>query len=291
MRNKRAATMRRRSRLSLLCVAAAAACAWSVLVAQAAESVVIPNFWDPRARADKPDLGSLRVIRFLTDDEYPPLHFADADGSPTGFSVDLARAACEKLQVACTIQTRRFDTLLDGLAERRGDAIAAAIPITAALRERFSTTRPYHRMPARFAVRKEGAPPEPSAAALANRSVAVVGGSAHEAYLTTFFPQANRRTHSDIAAARTALRRGEADYLFADGMTLAIWLGGSDAGGCCVFAGGPYLSVRHFGEGIGFIVRREDEALRRALDFALQKLWDDGVYSELYLRYFPISFY
>ena len=51
------------------------------------------------------------------------------------------------------------------------------------------------------------------------------------------------------------------------------------------------MSIRYFGEGIGFIVRREDEALRRALDFALQKLWDDGVYTELYLRYFPVSFY
>lgn len=262
-----------------------------VSLASAADSVVIPNFWDPRARADKPDLGSIRVIRFLTDDEYPPLHFADADGNPTGFSVDLARAACGKLGVACTIQIRRFDTLLDSLAERRGDAIAAAIPITVQLRDRFSVTRPYHRTPARFVVRTDAALPEPSADNLAGRTTGVVAGTAHEAYLATFFPRAERKTYSDLPAARAALRRGDIDYLFGDGMTLALWLGGTDAAQCCVFAGGPYLSMHYFSEGIGFIVRREDETLRRALDYALQKLWDDGVYAELYLRYFPTSFY
>ena len=56
-----------------------------------------------------------------------------------------------------------------------------------------------------------------------------------------------------------------------------------------MLTGGPYLESRFFGEGIGFVVRREDENLRRAFDFALQRLWDEGKYAELYLRFFPIS--
>jgi polar amino acid transport system substrate-binding protein len=268
-----------------LAMAVLAGAAW------AAENVFIPNFWDPGARPERPDLSAVRVIRFLTDDEYPPMHFARGDGTPTGFSVDLAQAACDKLAVACTIQVRRFETLLEALAEGRGDAIAAAIPTTAQLRERFAVTNPYHRMPARFAARKGASLPEPSPTSLAGRSVGVVGNSAHEAYLGDFFPKADRRRFIDFAAARAALRRGEIDYLFADGLTLALWLGGVDAAECCAFTGGPYLSIRYFGEGVGFVVRREDEALRRALDYALQKLWDDGVYTELYLRYFPLSFY
>ena len=57
--------------------------------------------------------------------------------------------------------------------------------------------------------------------------------------------------------------------------------------GCCEFAGGPYLESRFFGEGIGFIIRKDDETLRRAFDFALQQLWKEGKYAELYLRFFP----
>jgi polar amino acid transport system substrate-binding protein len=31
--------------------------------------------------------------------------------------------------------------------------------------------------------------------------------------------------------------------------------------------------------------------LKRAIDSALESLYDKGVYAELYLRYFPVGFY
>lgn len=72
-------------------------------------------------------------------------------------------------------------------------------------------------------------------------------------------------------------------------MALALWIGGTEAAGCCAFSGGDYLENRYFGEGIGFVTRKEDEALARALDDALQRLWDEGKYAELYLRFFPVG--
>ncbi len=254
-----------------------------------AQDVAIPNLWDPRARQERPDLSGLRTVRFLTDDDFPPLHFVGPDGAPTGFSVELARAACERLGITCTIQARRFDTLADALSEARGDVIAAAMPITPALRRRFSVTLPYFRFPARFAARADKAQPEPNPRALDGRTVAVVQGTAHEAYLKTFFARATVRGFDDLFAAEGAVRRGEADYVFGDGLGLSLWLGGTDAAGCCGFIGRPYIESRFFGEGIGFIVRKDDELLRRAFDHALQRLWDEGKYAELYLRFFPVS--
>jgi polar amino acid transport system substrate-binding protein len=254
-----------------------------------AEDVAIPNFWDPRARQERPDLTGLRTVRFLTDDEFPPLHFAGPDGGLTGFSVELARAACERLAITCSVQARRFDTLLDSLAEGRGDVVAAAIPITADLRRRFGVTLPYFRTPARFATLKDRSLPEPNARDLDGHSVGVVGGTAHQAFLTTFFPRASTKTFSDLASASAAARRGEVDYIFGDGLGLALWIGGADAADCCRLTGGSYLESRFFGEGIGFVIRREDETLRRAFEFALQRLWDEGKYAELYLRFFPVS--
>jgi polar amino acid transport system substrate-binding protein len=257
--------------------------------ASLAQGVQIPNFWDPRARIERPDLTGFRTVRFLVDDEFPPLHFSAFDGAPTGFSVELARAACERLSLACTVQVRRFDTLLDALAERNGDVVAAAIPITAALRQRFSVTAPYFKIPGRFAARKDRALAEPRGRTLQGRSVAVVQGTAHEAFLKLLVPGAELRSLPDLASAEAALRAGEVDYVFADGLSLALWLGGSTGSECCRFLGGPFLESRFFGEGIGFIVRPEDEVLRRALDHALQRLWDEGKYAELYLRFFPVS--
>ncbi|GAA0265072.1 Membrane-bound lytic murein transglycosylase F [Methylorubrum aminovorans] len=253
-------------------------------------SVAIPNFWNPRARGERveaPQTG--RAVRFMTDDEFPPLHFAGPDGMPTGFAVELARAVCDRLTITCTVQARRFDTLLDALADKQGDVVAAAVPLTAGLRARFLATRPYFRWPARFVARKDRGLPAPSASALAGRSVGIVEGSAHEAYLKAYFPKATGKTFTDLSAAESALKRGEVEYLFADGLSLALWLNGQEAEGCCAYSGGDYLENRYFGEGIGFVTRTEDAALARALDDALQRVWDDGKYAELYLRFFPVS--
>jgi polar amino acid transport system substrate-binding protein len=254
-----------------------------------AQTVAIPNLWDPRARQERPDLSGLRAVRFLTEDDFPPLHFSGPDGTPTGFAVELARAACERLSVTCTIQARRFDTLADALSEGRGDVIAAAMPITPELRRRFSVTLPYFRFPARFAARVDKGQPEPTPRALEGRSVGVASGTAHEAYLKAFFTRASVRGFGDLQSAEAALRRGEIDYVFGDGLGLSLWIGGTDAAGCCGFIGGPYLESRFFGEGIALVVRKEDEILRRAFDHALQRLWDEGKYAELYLRFFPVS--
>lgn len=257
----------------------------------AAEDVAIPNFWDPKAQLERPDLTGLRPIRFLVDDDFPPLHFAGLDGNPTGFSVELARAVCERLAIACTVQVRRFDTLLDALADRQGDVVAAAIPITASIRQRFAVTGPYFKIPARFAVRKDRNLPPPDAKALNGKTVGVLGGTAHEAYAKAFMPGAVLKPFADLAEAQGALKDGQVDYLFADGLGLALWIGGEASDGCCDFTGGPYLESRFFGEGVGFIVRQDEENLRRAFDYALQQLWKDGKYAELYLRFFPVGIF
>ena len=280
--------MRSAASRRLWCMAAAVLAVVSASLASA-QGVAIPNFWDPRATLDRPDVPTSRTVRFLTDDEFPPLHFAGPDGVPTGFTVELARAACERLGLPCTVQVRRFDTLLDALAEGRGDVVVAAIPTTATLRQRFTTTRPYFRTPARFAVRRDRKAPEPDPKALEGRTVAVAAGTAHEAFLKTFFPLATAKPLAEVAAVQAALRDGEADYAFGDGLSLAVWIGGTQSGDCCTFAGGPYLESRFFGEGIAFVLRNEDENLRRAFDFALQRLRDEGKYAEIYLRFFPVG--
>ncbi len=255
--------------------------------AQDAPRVAIPNFWDPRIRLDRPEPGPPRVVRFLTDDDYPPFHFAGPDGALTGFSVELARAVCDKLAWTCTIQPRRFDTLLDSLGEGRGDVLAAAMNLTPAIRERVAASHLYFRAPARFVTTRGNARPELDGEALQGRRVAVVSGTAHQAFIERLMPFVQRREAGNLNAAVAALRSGEAEYVFGDGTALSLLIAAS--GGELAFSGGPYLESRYFGEGIAFLTRKDDPALQRAVDYALQSLWDDGTYARLYLRFFPVS--
>lgn len=256
--------------------------------AAAAQSVTVPNFWDPRIRLDRPEPGPPRVVRFLTDDDYPPLHFTAPDGTLTGFSVELARAVCEKLMWTCTVQARRFDTLLDSLAEARGDVLAAAMSVTPQIRTRFAASHLYFRSPARFVTTRGNARAELDTASLQGKRVAVVAGSAHQAFLERLMPFAQRREAPDLNAAVAALRSGDAEYVFGDGVALALLLA-SRGGNELAFSGGPYLESRYFGEGVSFLMRKDDAVLVRAIDYALQTLWEDGTYARLYLRFFPVS--
>ena len=115
--------------------------------------------------------------------------------------------------------------------------------------------------------------------------------SAHAKYLALFFPKAKSKAYDDFAALHRALKAGEIDLAFADGLTLSVWLGGEDAGDCCGFRGGPFLESRYFGEGVGIALRKEDAGLRQALDYALAQVWASGRYAEIFRKYFPLSFY
>ena len=253
--------------------------------------VAAPSFWDPGLQLERPNMSGLRAMRFLTDDDYPPLNFALVDGSLAGFNVDLARAVCEELQVGCTIQARRWDTIVDSLLDDKGDAIVASIAATPATRAKIDFTQPYYRTPARFVMRRDSNLFDVGPAALSGKKIGVVAGSAHKAFLDAFFPGVIEKTYPDTATLREALRSGSIDALFGDGLSLAVWLGGASSDECCVFRGGPFTESRFFGEGIGIAVRKEDTELRRALDWALARLAARGVYAELYLKHFPIGFY
>jgi polar amino acid transport system substrate-binding protein len=256
---------------------------------QGAAGVTVPGFWDPKRRLDRPALLPTVVIRFLTETDYPPFNYAGPDGGPAGLNIDLARMICEELKVACTVQARRFDTLLNALAENRGDAVIASVAASPDTRRRADFTDPYYRAAARFVARRDTDIQEVLPERLEGKKVGVVAGTAHEAYLRTFFTEVEVRPYPSPEATRQALRAGEIDLLFGDGIQLAFWLNGSDSGGCCAFRGGPFIESRYFGEGIGIAIRPGNETLRHALNWALFRLWETGQFTDLWLRYFPIS--
>jgi len=251
--------------------------------------VRVPGFWDPRRRPEKPDLSRISVIRFLTETDYPPFNFAGLDGNPQGFNIDLARMLCEELKLACTVQMRRFETLIPALNGSQGDAVIASLAATVEMRARVDFTDSYYRTPARFVAKRDSPLEDPLPERLEGKKVAVVAGTAHEAYLKALFTEVEVRPYPSADEARLALRRGDVDLLFGDAISLAFWLNGSDSENCCAFRGGPYIDSRYFGEGIGIAVKKGNDTIRLALNWALFRVWEQGRFTDLWLRYFPIS--
>ena len=92
-------------------------------------------------------MSRVSVIRFVTETDYPPFNFAAPDGNPQGFNIELARMMCDELKIACTVQMRRFETLVPALNANQADAAIASIATTPEMRTKVDFSDPYYRRP------------------------------------------------------------------------------------------------------------------------------------------------
>ncbi len=258
-----------------------------------AEEAAIPAYWDEKERLPKPDMSAVGRLRFLTTIDFPPFNFLDTDGRLTGFHVELARAICRELGIVprCQIQGLPWDELDAAMEAGQGEALIAGTAVTAQNRARYAFSRPYLAFPARFAVPRASAMDKTATLDVEGKRIGVVARSAHEAMLRRYFPQARPITYSRADWLQDDLREGKLDGAFGDGMQLSFWLAGANAGHCCRFAGGPYIAPEFLGHGLSIAVRQQDAALARAFDYALREIGVKGIFAELYLKYFPVSFY
>ena len=251
-----------------------------------------PRLFDPSNRLTRPDLSGLPRLRFLTTLDFPPFNFADNSGRAAGFNIDIARAICRELEIEakCELQAMPWDELdvtLDGM---RGEAIIAGHRITSALRAERDLSAPYFRFPARFTARTDFDIERPDMSSIAlRRRVAVVEGSAHAAMLEAWFPDARAVPMRDMEAAYQALRDGDVSLLFGDGVAIAFWLASTASDACCRFVSGPFMSDHFLSPGMAIVMRQNSAGLSQAMDHALSKIEENGVYQEIYDRYFPLS--
>lgn len=260
----------------------------SLLASGMAGAQHLPNHVDPTAREIAPNLASVPSIRFLITADYPPFNYRDAKGELVGFNVDLARAICTELAVACTLQAWPWEQAANALADNQGDALLAGLALTPENGKRFDFSNIYLAFPGRFVTRKSdvnGFDP----ASLAGKTVAVRRGATHDAFLERYLPQAVRLEFDTEIDALAALDKGEAFAYFGDALRASFWL--NQAGDCCAFAGEPYFRPDLFGEGLAAAVPAGHDTVRLAIDAALVRLERKGVFDELYLRWFPVGFY
>lgn len=248
--------------------------------------------FDKREHRAAPDIGNLPRIRFLTTLDFPPFDFLDGEGRLSGFNVDLARELCDSLGVSarCQIQAMPFAELQPALENRLGDAIIAGVAVTPELRDKFDFSRPYLQLSARFLARKATAGDPVTSEALAKSKVGVINNTSHQAMLKAYFPSLVPKAFDTRGAMLDALKTGEVDTVFGEGLSLAFWAASADAAGCCALRGGPYYSRAFLGEGLT-IMTRKGEPLTAAFDHGLLELARNGQLSELFVKYFPPGLY
>ena len=260
----------------------------ALLIFAPAIAQIIPNHADPSARAQLPDSSAVPAIRFLTTTDFPPFNFRDPTGDLVGFNVDLARAICDELAVVCTIQPWPWEQAEDALVSNQGDALIGGVALDFESAKNLDFSSVYLTFPARFVVHKANLgsfdPDMPQGAVIAVRA-----GSRHAVFAQRFLPGTELLESETELEALDAVLKGKAVVYFGDAMRAAFWLNINHE--CCDFLGDAYFRPDYFGEGLAIAVPAGRDAIRVAIDAALSRLQKKGKFDELYLRWFPISFY
>tara|TARA_R110002020_G_scaffold178334_4_gene371323 strand:+ start:4595 stop:5392 length:798 start_codon:yes stop_codon:yes gene_type:complete len=260
----------------------------ALALAAPALAQVLPYHADPSAREILPGASAVPAIRFLTTADFPPFNFRDSGGELIGFNVDLAKAICQEVNVACTIQAWPWAQAADALSDNQGDALIAGLEISPANGELFDFSATYMALPGRFVTRQaDMAAFDPDK--LAGRTVAVRRGSVHETFMQRYLPAVSLQVFDTELEGLEALKAEDVEVFFGDGMRAAFWI--NDNLECCGFAGGAYFRPALFGEGLAIALPAGHDGVRHAIDWALVRLKDNGVLDELYLRWFPVGFY
>lgn len=259
-----------------------------MLGAPAAYGQALPNHIDPNAREQAPNLTAVPTIRFLTTADFPPFNFRDDKGELIGFNVDLARSLCDQLGITCTIQAWPWEQAGRALEDNQGDALIAGMALTPENGALFDFSSIYLALPGRFVLRLADAQGfDPTR--LDGKAIAVRRGSTHAEFVRRYLPNAKLTAFDSEPAALDALRAEQVDAYFGDAMRASFWL--NEHTDCCDFAGAPYFRPDLFGEGFAVAVPAGHDAVRLAIDYGLGKLKQSGRLDELYLRWFPVSFY
>ena len=244
-------------------------------------------------------------IRIGTEGAYPPWNSKDASGNLIGFEVDLAKELCAIMKHECTIVEQDWDGMIPGLIMRKFDAIMAGMSITDERMKTINFSQGYADEVASLAVMKgsdlEGMD-TPKAinlstgggdvkkalktltAALAGKTIGVQTATIHQNFLESGdVGSVKVRTYKTQDEVNLDLAAGRIDAALAAAVAFTDY---AEKSGKSVVLVGPTFSGGAFGNGVGVGIRKDDTALLKDFNKAIDQARKSGKISELAIKWF-----
>jgi polar amino acid transport system substrate-binding protein len=229
-------------------------------------------------------------VRIGVDATYPPFEFTGADGQIQGFSIEIAQALCERMQVECEFMNQAWEGIIPALQANKFDAIVSSMSITEERKQQVDFTEKYYNTPPALAVPKDsdvkGVTPED----LAGKTIGAQVSTTHANYVQEKYPESELKAYPSPDEYKLDLASGRLDAAMDDSVVLSQWLETED-GACCRLLGTVESDPVIHGEGAGIAIRKEDTALRDMFNKALAEIRADGTYQKINEKYFPFDVY
>ncbi len=231
-----------------------------------------------------------KKVRMGTEGAYPPFNYTTADGTLTGFDVEIGKALCDELKLECTWATQDWDGIIPGLIAGKYDTIIASMSITPERLEKISFSKKYYNTPPGIAVRKDSELSEASPGGLKGVRLGAQGSTTHSQFAEEILNGSDVALYPTSEEYKLDLENGRVDAVVDDVMVLTEWVE-SDQGSCCKVLGTMKSIERIHGPGAGIGVRKGDEDLAALFTKGIAALRANGKYKEINDKYFKFDVY
>jgi len=229
-------------------------------------------------------------IRIGVEGAYPPFSQTEADGSVTGFDIDIANALCEEMNAKCTLVKQDWDGIIPALLSRKFDAIIATMDITEERKKKVGFTDKYQHIPARFAALK-GTDYQATDEFMKGKRIGVQRATSMDLYISDNFPSAKIKRYGTFDEAYLDLKAGRVDYVIADSASISDGLLAKEGGDKFEFVGPKLNDPKWFGEGAGIAIRKRDKDLAEQFNAAIDAIRANGTYKKIQDKYFSFDVY
>lgn len=223
-------------------------------------------------------------LRIGVEGAYPPFSQVNADGSITGFDIDIAFALCEEMGYTCELVPQDWDGIIPALQANKFDAIIASMTITEERKEKVSFSEKYYNTPSNFIV-KIGSGIEISKDGLAGKVIGVQRATIQDGYVQEHFSDVARiATYGTSDESYLELQNGRVDTLLADRAVIEEFI-----------ASNPGFEIIgdnvEIGTGAGVAVRKDETDLADEFTDAIDAIRSNGKYKEINDKYFTYDIY
>lgn len=225
-----------------------------------------------------------------TEGAYPPFNNLEADGTLTGFDIDIAKALCEQMKAECTFVTQDWDGIIPALEAKKFDAIIASMSITEERKQKVDFSAKYYNTPPAIVVPKDSDITAATPEALAGKTLGAQSSTTHSNYAEAHMKDAELKLYPTADEYKLDIANGRIDGVIDDVVVLSEWLKTAD-GACCKLLGTLPIDPVINGEGAGIAVRKGETALADKFTKAIADIRENGKYQEINAKYFPFDVY
>ncbi len=222
---------------------------------------------------------STKKIIFGSDYDYPPYEFINKKGEYDGFHIDLIRAIGKEMGYEVEINLGNWTHIREELEQPNG-RINVGDMIYSEERTKVVDFLPHHDIVSYVIVRNKKSSPIKSLSQLQNQSIVVTSKAIADEYIQKQEPSIKRiQSVTDLHALKM-VASGMYDYALINQYTAHKFIEEHS------FENLAVSEEFIFSKNLAFVVKKGNTALAKDIEEGMNRIKENGIYSELYVKWF-----